>query len=75
MGLSTLSQITATLPADAAWATGSPSGNTTVALSTATNWFDGCIWAASFKVPASAFVPPEFSDFHDGYFDTELVSY
>ena len=35
--------------ADGAWATGSPSGATLVALSTATNWSDGHIVAASFK--------------------------
>lgn len=52
--LSLLSQITADGPvADGAWATGSPSGNTTVAASTGTNFDDGGIVAVAFKAAAA----------------------
>lgn len=51
--LTLLSQVTAATNADGAWATGSPTGNTTVAALTDTNIDDGCIWAISLK-PAQA---------------------
>lgn len=47
--LTLLSQIAHAANADAAWATGSPSGNTTVAASTGTNVQDGSIFAISLK--------------------------
>jgi hypothetical protein len=51
--LSLLSQITHSGSADAAWATGSPSGDSTVALSTGSvSWDDGGIVCASFKAAA-----------------------
>lgn len=50
--LSLLSQVAIRTNADGAWATGSPSGDTTVALSTDTGWDDGGICAASFKAAA-----------------------
>lgn len=53
--LTLLSQITHLLNADAAWATGSPSGNTTVAASTSTNIADGSIFAMSL-IPAPVVV-------------------
>src|SRR5882724_781138 len=73
--LTLLSQITFSSGADGALATGSPSGNTTVAASTGTNVADGGIIAASFKASTAAFVSPTFTDWHDGYYDLELVSY
>jgi hypothetical protein len=47
--LTLLSQITDNVHADGAWAIGSPSGNTTVAASTGTNFDDGGIVAISLK--------------------------
>jgi hypothetical protein len=54
--LSLLSQVarSGTGSGDGAWATGSPSGNTTVAASTATNFNDGGIVAISVKAAAAA---------------------
>jgi hypothetical protein len=55
--LTTLSNLAAQSGgADGAWATGSPSGNTTVAASTGTNLNDGGIVAASFKAATATFM-------------------
>lgn len=54
--LTLLTQITRSGNADGAWATGAPSGNTTVAASTDTNLDDGAIWAISIKAAAAAAV-------------------
>src|SRR6266446_1731881 len=72
---SNLTSVTQTTSGSAfsALATGSPSGASTYAASTDTNLADGSIVVATFKVAASTFVPPEFVDWHDGYFDPELV--
>lgn len=51
--LTLLSQIAVSVFADGAWATGSPTGNTTVAASTDTNFDDGGIVAISLKPAAS----------------------
>lgn len=55
--LALLGQLTANGDADGAWATGSPSGNTTVALSTATNYNDGGIVAIVVKAAAATGIP------------------
>lgn len=51
--LSLLSQLTAGSSMDAAWGTGSPTGNTTVAALTGTNCLDGSIVAISLKPAAT----------------------
>jgi hypothetical protein len=51
--LTTLSQIANEAHADGAWATGSPSGNTTVAISTETGWDDRTITAIVLKAAAA----------------------
>jgi hypothetical protein len=56
--LTLLSQMTFFGSADGALATGSPSGNTTVAASTGTNTADGSIIAASFQAAAGGGAPP-----------------
>jgi hypothetical protein len=48
-GLATLSDLALVDNGDSAWATASPSGNTTVGLSTATGWEDGAIVAIVVK--------------------------
>lgn len=53
--LTTLTQIPQQAHADGAWATGSPSGNTTVALSTETGFDDVTITAVVLKPAASTF--------------------
>lgn len=54
--LSLISQVTNILYADGAWASGSPTGSTSVELSTATNWEDGSISAVVLKPAADATV-------------------
>lgn len=56
--LSLLAQVTHYNNADGAWATGTPSGNTTVAASTNTNYQDGGIIAISL-IPAAAGTPTD----------------
>lgn len=72
-----LTSVTQTNSASAfgAVAIGSPSGNTTVAASTDTNLDDGSIVAASFKASTTSVTSPQFTEWHDGYYDLELVSY
>jgi hypothetical protein len=52
--LTLISQMTFNEPADMAWASGSPSGNTTVAASTTSVWEDGSIVAVTLVPSAGA---------------------